>query len=102
MNGHPDQTPSWGSMISGLLVGAVLGAGIALLFAPKSGKETRDEIGDRITDLKTRIDKISGEIAESARAKYADLKSDLSQAVDAGRTAASERAAELRQQVGLD
>lgn len=35
----------------GLLSGAVIGGVIALLYAPKSGKETRQLIKDKVTDV---------------------------------------------------
>ena len=35
----------------GLLAGAVIGGVIALLYAPKSGKETRQLIKDKVTDV---------------------------------------------------
>ncbi len=39
-------------IIVSALAGAVVGAGIALLFAPASGKETRAKIADKIGDAK--------------------------------------------------
>jgi len=36
------------------VVGAAVGAGVALLFAPCSGKETRNWLADRAQDLKGR------------------------------------------------
>jgi gas vesicle protein len=51
---------------AGMLLGALVGAGLALLFAPQSGEETRrllrrrakklaDEATDRFDDIKDRI-----------------------------------------------
>ena len=63
----------WGSFGLGVLVGAVVGGAIALLFAPKSGEETRtlirDKSGEYYELVKTKIgearhavgEKISGE-----------------------------------------
>jgi|MudIll2142460700_1097286.scaffolds.fasta_scaffold535868_1 gas vesicle protein len=39
------------SFALGVLVGAVIGGGLALLYAPKSGKETREYIRDKSGDL---------------------------------------------------
>ena len=46
----------------GLLTGAVLGGVIALLFAPQSGKETRQMIKDKATGV---VDAIKGKAAEA-------------------------------------
>ena len=63
----------WGSLGIGLLVGAVVGGAVALLFAPKSGKETRalikekvsnikDKVGDKVNTMRHNVgDKISGD-----------------------------------------
>ena len=39
-----------GSFLMGLLAGTVLGAGLGMLFAPKSGSELRSQIGSQIAD----------------------------------------------------
>ena len=41
--------------LSGFLVGAAVGAGVALLFAPKSGKETRAWLGDKTREVKGKL-----------------------------------------------
>ena len=46
----------------GLLTGAVIGGVIALLYAPKSGKETRQMIKDKATGM---VDAIKGKAAEA-------------------------------------
>ena len=53
----------WGSFALGVLVGAVLGGGAALLLAPKSGKETRELIRDK-----------SGEVYEVVKRKVGDVR----------------------------
>ncbi len=60
---------------AGLLIGALIGAGVALLFAPQSGEDTRRLIRkrarrfaadtrDRYDDLKDRVRKARKEAAE--------------------------------------
>lgn len=39
-------------MLAGIGLGAVIGAAAGLLFAPKAGAETREELGDKIKELK--------------------------------------------------
>jgi gas vesicle protein len=41
----------WGSFGVGILAGAVVGGVVALLFAPKSGKETRQMIKDKTMEV---------------------------------------------------
>jgi gas vesicle protein len=41
-----------GSFISGLLIGAVLGVALGLLFAPQSGNETRELVKARVVTAK--------------------------------------------------
>ncbi len=52
----------WGSFAIGLLAGAAIGGVIALLYAPKSGKETRDFIREKVGNLRHSFgEKLSGE-----------------------------------------
>jgi gas vesicle protein len=48
----------------GLLAGAVIGGVIALLYAPKTGKETRQLIKDKATDV---VDAVKGAASEANR-----------------------------------
>lgn len=41
-----------GQMVGGILLGAAIGAGLALLFAPASGRTTRRAIGEKARHLK--------------------------------------------------
>ncbi len=46
------------SFITGLLAGAVIGGVIALLYAPKSGKETREQLKQKLEDLQKEIENL--------------------------------------------
>ncbi len=59
------------SFVSGLILGAVLGVGIALLTAPDSGHRTRRRIGRVATDAK-----------HSAADQLEDLAEDVKRRVD--------------------
>lgn len=102
MTKTPEESSSLGSLLAGVVIGAVIGATASLLYAPKSGKETREDLLERLDSLKTRIDETAHTLADATRVKMAETKADLAQAVDAGRAAAKTRAEELRRQVGLD
>jgi gas vesicle protein len=49
-NTESDHTGHTGKVIGALLVGTVIGAGLALLFAPDSGSETQKKIMDELKD----------------------------------------------------
>jgi len=94
------------SDISSLLIGLAVGAGVALLFAPHSGSETRRRIRrgvGRVTDA-------AMETFEVARAEVEDRvgavrdavdikKEQVSRAVEAGRAAAQQARDELERRI---
>lgn len=51
----------FGVFASGLALGGIIGAGIALLLAPDSGEHTRSVIGDRSNDL---VNQLGGKVNE--------------------------------------
>jgi hypothetical protein len=55
-DGFPGETvPDWnniGLFTAGIAIGAILGASVALLFAPASGEETRESLGRRVRHLR--------------------------------------------------
>src|SRR5262249_60926063 len=65
-----------GSFLMGLLAGTVLGAGLGMLFAPKSGAELRSQIGDQ-----------AGRLRDIANDTYSQASDKVSQMVDRGRDA---------------
>jgi gas vesicle protein len=57
------------TFLAGLAIGALVGAGVALLFAPRSGEETRHAVARRAKHL-----------AREARDRYDDVKEKLRRA----------------------
>jgi gas vesicle protein len=39
-------------LLAGVGLGAIIGAAAGILFAPKAGNEIRDDLGEKITELK--------------------------------------------------
>ena len=61
-----------------LLLGGAIGVGIGLLFAPKSGKETRKELKVKLDDLASKVKSIDvEEVKEELLNKIDDLKAEL-------------------------
>lgn len=56
--------------ILGFLAGAAVGAALGVLFAPRSGKETREQIAKRVSQGKDDLD----DVIEQARAEWNKTK----------------------------
>src|SRR5690625_6911046 len=52
------------SLLLGLFVGGVVSAGVTLLNAPKSGKESRADIKNQVDELKCRIENLKEDCKE--------------------------------------
>jgi gas vesicle protein len=78
----------------GFILGGVLGASLALLFAPESGRRTRERLRDLAADVRDKTIDMSEELKDKAedaiergREVLEEKKSVLSAAVQAGREA---------------
>ena len=49
-----DESGGAGSILLAFILGAVSGAAVALLYAPQSGKETRDYLNERANEARVR------------------------------------------------
>jgi gas vesicle protein len=78
-----DEGAGAGSVLVAFLVGAVAGAAIALLYAPATGRETREFLGERAREGRER----ATDVAEKGRQVVKDSKETLAQAIERGREA---------------
>jgi gas vesicle protein len=56
---------SGASFVLGMLTGAFIGAGVALLFAPKTGNEMRQQLGEQYRGLANRVTETTQSLRES-------------------------------------
>jgi gas vesicle protein len=61
-------------MFVSFLTGAAIGAGLALLFAPQSGKETRKKIKDFSDKVGDEVKENAEKVGEKARTLYEGTK----------------------------
>ena len=66
------------SFALGLFAGAVIGAGVALLFAPKAGNETRELLGQQYRGLADRVTEATESLRQQARERGQQISSQLS------------------------
>ena len=86
------------SVLAGIGLGAIIGAAAGLLFAPKPGIETREDIKKAAEDLRSRAEGVVGELGTSVdelvkRSKdlIETTKSKVQQAVESGKQAMTEK-----------
>ena len=88
-----DNNGSAKSVLVGFLAGTVVGAIIALLYAPKSGKELRSEIKQKANDFKDD----AGEYLKAARSKAVEIINDGKRRSEQIVSEAREKADQIRE-----
>lgn len=85
---------SAGTVFLSFLAGAAVGAGVALLMAPKTGEELRGKIKDLADDAVDKIKEYASEAQDKIRSSYEDgkdlvleKKSIIISAIEAGKEA---------------
>ncbi len=94
---------SAGTVLVSFVAGAAIGAAFALLYAPKSGREMRDDILDLTEDAVDKIkeyakeaqDKIKTAV-EDSKETFTEKKSVLASALEAGREAMQRERASVK------
>jgi len=87
-----ERDSDFGSFLSGFLVGGMIGAAVALLFAPQSGEETRTMIRDKGVEFKEKTAQSMEEAYARAEAAAAEARARADELVNITR----ERAEELK------
>ena len=72
-----------GGIVAAFAVGALVGAGIALLYAPQSGRETRELLARKTRELKEK----AGDTLVEAKEIFRGKKDQILAAVEAGKDA---------------
>ena len=73
-----------GAFIAGLVLGAALGAGAALLFAPQAGDRTRRQVGRRLREIRDdageRVEEIADKGGRELRRRSAQARKKFGRA----------------------
>lgn len=64
-------------VVSGLLIGGLLGAGTALLFAPKSGGQIREDIQNKTIELRDRTTDTVKDTVSQVKTKARQVTNDV-------------------------
>jgi len=83
-----------GPLIFSFFLGGLIGAGVALLFAPKSGRETREKIKEFAGEAKGKAEEVLEQVkskvtsvVEKGKEAIEERKSILTSALEAGKEA---------------
>jgi gas vesicle protein len=98
---NDDRSGGTAGVVLSFMVGALSGAALAILFAPRSGRETREMLGEKLRETQERGRNVGEQALQKGReaaedaARYLDRQRDalerrrerLASAVEAGRQA---------------
>jgi gas vesicle protein len=79
-----------------LTIGAIIGAGVALLLAPKTGEETREILREKGADLAKKAQERGTEFAKRAQETMGEAQVRAQEYLGRGREVVEEKSAQLR------
>ena len=65
------------SVLAGMLVGGLVGAGTMLLFAPQAGQQTRSEVQEGVSQLRDRTKETVNDKVTQVKSRANQIKSDV-------------------------
>jgi gas vesicle protein len=90
-----DEKGCSGSVLVAFLAGGLIGAGLALLYAPVSGKEARDRINEFAGDLRKQTEGWTDDVKQKVESFIEEEKAVVKAAYDAGREAMAKEKAKF-------
>lgn len=81
------------------LVGLALGAGLALLFAPSSGTETRRQIKQRAMRVRRAAEQVANDVTDSVSETFQDARRRVEDRIDSARDALDLKRRQVRRAV---
>jgi len=82
---------------AGVALGAIAGAIAGILLAPKSGKQTREDIAKYIHEIKDKIVKQLEKAGDFTKEKYDEIVAKTVDTYKAGKKISTKEAAEIKQ-----
>jgi gas vesicle protein len=96
----------WTNVLAGVAIGFVVGASLALLFAPKSGAQLRTDLGDAVDGLKDKAEQVlddlqgsASELVSRSRSTLEQTRENIVRSVEAGKEAYTQKKEELTSQL---
>jgi gas vesicle protein len=90
------------NVLAGIGLGAIIGAATALLLAPKSGVETREDLKKAADDLRSKAEGVYGdlgtqvdELVSKSKELIESTKTKVQEAIETGKKAMAEKKEEM-------
>lgn len=77
-------------LLTGVLLGAAVGAALGILFAPDKGKETRKKLAKKGSDLGDSVKNKFNELGEALQEKYDSIRGDANSMMEKGKDKAKD------------
>jgi len=74
---HKENSSQAKSVLTGLVIGGLVGAGTILLFAPQPGEQTRAELKDGMLDLRNKTAETVKDTLTQVKSKANQIKADV-------------------------
>jgi len=87
MNRMDRDSSGMGGFMMGMMCGAAIGAAIGMLFAPKPGVETRQQLADQAERMRQRASQQTDRLRERATQAYSGASETINDVVARGREA---------------
>ena len=92
---YKDNGGSVGKSFFSFVAGGLIGAGVALLYAPQSGERTREEIREKAERTLVKAQQIEDGIKDTVNQLIEDIKVKVGQLVEEGKDLAEDKKQEL-------
>ncbi len=101
---YPDDRPivieKSGPGVVPFLAGLAIGAGVALLFAPQSGEETRRDLVRRGRRAKRRAQEMAEDVRDKAEESYQEARARVEEGLDTAKAAVTRGRSKVTRAVG--
>lgn len=87
---------SFGGVTAAFLLGGAVGAVVALLYAPRSGEETREEIRNAYERSRSRLGDLQTDVADRIARLVDEIQEKSSELLASGKAMAEERRKDLQ------
>ncbi len=86
-----------GGVLVAFMAGIVVGAGVALLYAPQSGKETRKMLAKKANEFKDEAEEIVDDVLETGKKVLKEKKEQFDAAIEAGKETMADARKKLKE-----